>query len=116
MQTSNFAWAAGDRLNKPVSIARYAPRWYKGRRYLALAPTRQMLKMGGDEYRVAYQEILDRLDPRKVYEDLGPDAVLLCWERPGEFCHRRLVAEWLEIHLGIKVPEIGQDDRQEKLF
>ncbi len=116
MQTSNFARAAGDHSIKPVSIARYAPRWYSGRRYLALAPTRQMLKMGEDDYRVAYQEILERLDPRKVYEDLGPDAVLLCWEKPGEFCHRRLVAEWLEIHLGIKVPEVGQDDRQEKLF
>ena len=51
------------------------------RRYPALAPTRQMLKMGEAEYRAAYQEILDRLDPRKVYQELGEDAVLLCWVR-----------------------------------
>jgi hypothetical protein len=30
---------------------------------------------------------------------------MLCWEAPGEFCHRRLVAEWLEGELGIQVPE-----------
>jgi hypothetical protein len=30
---------------------------------------------------------------------------LLCWEAPGKFCHRRLVAAWLEDALGIDVPE-----------
>ena len=78
------------------------------RRYPALAPTRQMLKMGEAEYRAAYQEILDRLDPRKVYQELGEDAVLLCWEKPGEFCHRRLVAEWLEEHLGVTIIELRE--------
>ncbi len=38
--------------------------------------------------------------------DLGPDAILLCWESPGEDCHRRLIAAWLESHLKIKVPEL----------
>jgi uncharacterized protein (DUF488 family) len=59
-------------------------------------------------YRAAYQKILDRLDPRKVYDELGEDAILLCWEKPGEFCHRRLVAEWIEAHLGVKVPELRE--------
>ena len=27
---------------------------------------------------------------------LGFDAVLLCWDAPGKFGHRRLVASWLE--------------------
>ena len=27
-------------------------------------------------------------------------------KRSGEFCHRRLVAEWLQAHLGIAIPEI----------
>jgi uncharacterized protein (DUF488 family) len=68
-----------------------------------------MLKMDEATYRAAYQEILDRLDPRKVfYDDLGEDAILLCWEKPGEFCHRRLVAEWIEAALGVKVPEMRE--------
>lgn len=36
----------------------------------------------------------------------GPDVVLLCYEKPGQFCHRRLVAEWFEQELGLVVPEL----------
>jgi uncharacterized protein (DUF488 family) len=49
--------------------------------------------------------VLGKLDPAKVLDDLGGGAILMCWEKPGEDCHRRLVAEWLEKHLSIKVPE-----------
>ncbi|MBM4289839.1 MAG: hypothetical protein FJ135_17150 [Deltaproteobacteria bacterium] len=108
MHTSNF-WHFKDAPDDPrlVSIALWAPGWYKGRRrYPALAPRRSMVKLDEASYRVEFQKILDRLDPRKVLEDLGEDAVLLCWEPPGKFCHRRLVAEWLESHLGIEVPEM----------
>jgi len=101
-----------------VSIAWKTPDWFRGRRYPALAPTRKMLQMCEAKYRVAYQKILNRLDPRKVYGDLGSEAVLLCWEYPGEFCHRRLVAEWLEKHVAIQVPELpaNYDERQNTLF
>jgi hypothetical protein len=27
-------------------------------------------------------------------------------EGAGQFCHRRLVAEWLEEHLGVVIPEL----------
>ena len=30
---------------------------------------------------------------------------LLCYEKAGEFCHRRLLAEWLNRKLGLKVEE-----------
>lgn len=91
-----------------VSIALWAPRGYRGRRYSPLAPRREMFKMGESAYSIEYQKILDNLDPAKVAKDLGPDAIMLCWERPGEFCHRRLVAEWLEKHLGQPVPEFDK--------
>jgi len=101
-----------------VSIAWKTPEWFQGRRYPALAPRGKMLKMPEDEYRRRYQAILDRLDPRQVYEDLGEDAVLLCWEQPGEFCHRRLVAAWLERALGVTVPELpgNYNPHQRDLF
>lgn len=89
-----------------VAICLYPPKWYTGRTYSALAPTKEMLKMNEATYRKEYQKILDKLDPSKVYKDLGEDAILLCWEKPGEFCHRRLAAEWLENHLGVTVPEL----------
>jgi|GEM_PF-3860333 len=56
--------------------------------------------------RVAKREVLEKLDPVKVFGDLGQWTILLCWESPGQDCHRRLVAEWLEKSLKIKVPEL----------
>jgi len=52
---------------------------------------------------------LDALDAKQVAEDLGPDAILLCWESFNVRCHRRLVAEWLEEKLGIVVPEMDHE-------
>ena len=89
-----------------VSIALKTPEWFRGRRYPALAPRKDMLHMEEGDYRREYRKILDRLDPRRVYDDLGSESILLCWERAGQFCHRRLVAEWLEKNLGVKVPEL----------
>jgi hypothetical protein len=40
---------------------------------------------------------------------LGENAVLLCWEKPWDACHRCLVAEWLEAALGLEIPEHGFD-------
>ena len=109
MNTSYFA-----KYKKPdgVSIAGKAPEWFTGRQYKKLAPKFwffQKYKNDGDEifYIEQYQKlVLDILDPKQVFDELGKNAVLLCWEKPGKFCHRRLVAAWLEKHLEIKVPEI----------
>ena len=65
-------------------------------------------------YRDAYFAQLDKLDPFKVYEDLK-DCVLVCFESPkdlasgAKFCHRRMVAGWIEEKLGILVPEETRD-------
>ena len=92
---------------EPISIARGAPRNYKGRRFYDLAPTWAMLKLPRSEYDRQYDAILDRLNAHEVVEQLGESAVLLCWEKPGFWCHRRRVAEWLELELEITVPELG---------
>jgi len=77
-----------------------------------------MLTMDGASYRGACQKILAGLDPQKVFEDLGEDAILSCWEAPSKFCHRRLVAAWLEEKLGVQVPELpqGYHHNQRNLF
>ncbi|MBI5502881.1 MAG: hypothetical protein HY907_21735 [Deltaproteobacteria bacterium] len=62
--------------------------------------------ISNDEYESRYRaEVLDGLDPAAVRRELGDDAILLCWERPGAPCHRRIVARWLVEALGIGVPE-----------
>ena len=48
---------------------------------------------------------MNKLNPREVYNELGEDAVILCWEAPDKFCHRHIVAEWLSYSLGIDIEE-----------
>lgn len=105
-QTSNYARAGS--LPNAVATSQGIPKWFRGRVYKRLAPSWALVHVKDrEEYTRRYRrEVLAKLDPWQVYQDLGPDAILLCWEAPGEFCHRRLVAEWLEEHLGIQVPEM----------
>ncbi|MDV6237616.1 DUF488 family protein [Leptospira ellisii] len=70
------------------------------------------------EYTKRFNEKLFKLDAVEVLEQLkelsqGKDLALLCYEKPGDFCHRRLVAEWLERKTGIEVPEFSQVKKEE---
>lgn len=111
MQTSNFAtdW---DNPNA-ISIARRPPHGWHGGIYMALAPPEWLVDerktLSEDDYtRLYYKHVLSRLNPKTVYQELGEDAVLLCYESPGDFCHRRIVADWLFVALGHEIPEIGK--------
>jgi len=111
MKTSYFGNKNTAADSRAVSIARWSPRWWgAGRRYTALAPSADLLKRSKEglswpAYVAEYKsEVLDKLDPAKIYAELS-DSILMCWEIPGENCHRRLVAEWLEKSLNVKVPE-----------
>jgi hypothetical protein len=112
MKTSNFFDYKGE---NGVSIAGGAPDWFTGRQYKKLAPKYWFFKKykDGEFNRADYTfhyiiEVLDKLDAKQVYEELGEDAVLLCWERsePDFFCHRSLVAAWFKDRLGVDVDEL----------
>lgn len=113
MKTSYFGNKTAISDPNAVSIARWPPRWWGSKsRYIALAPSKDLLNRSRAglpwlEYVKEYQrDILGKLDPAKVFSDLGADTILLCWEKPGQDCHRRLVAEWIEKTLDIKVLEL----------
>lgn len=115
MKTSNFKTYKGD---KGVSVCLYPPIDWLGAQWPSLAPDRQTFfaKKAGqideEEYEKQYREkILSKLDAKKIY-DLLKGQVLLCWEPPGDFCHRRIIASWIKEELGIEVPEWkpGDDD------
>lgn len=101
----------------PISIALSNPKWYSGLEYKVLAPTWSILKKYKDDYNIDdYVEqyniqILSRLDPTKVYCELlqisgNEDFAMICYEKPADFCHRHLVAEWLHRY-GFEVNEYG---------
>jgi len=109
--TSYFAVSGRD--PNAVSIAVSSPFWFKGKKYSPLMPTWELVdghkfgRLSEGDYRFQYFRLLQMrgITPEKVLEDLREEALLLCWERPGEFCHRRLVAEWMA-EKGIEVPEL----------
>ncbi len=98
-----------DPLRVPVAISVGVPVWYDDAdaRMRELAPTWSMLSLSRSDYERQFQSILSKLDPDDILRRLPKGAVMLCWEYPGRFCHRRIVAEWLEQRCGIEVPEYG---------
>jgi len=105
IQTSYFGRAAS--FPNAVAISQGIPKWYNGARYKPLAPSWEIIHLKDHElYRKRYyEEVLSKLDPKQVAADLE-GCILLCHEKDSTFCHRRIVAEWLEAALGIKVPEM----------
>lgn len=100
-----------------ISICGKAPNWYEGLQYKVVAPKYKFFmewkeNKDNDFYIEHFnKEVLDMLSVKKVYDDLekmtkGRDCVLLCYERPEDFCHRHLVAKWLEDNLNISVIEL----------
>lgn len=105
-------------IKNPLSISQSPPKWYTGPQLKMLAPPWALVDMAHkglsqeQYYKEFHRLILDLLDPREVYdaiiEEYGDDVTLMCFEKleaPGDFCHRRLVAEWFIKHLGVEVPE-----------
>lgn len=95
----------------PVSICGKAPEWYKGLQYKKLAPkydffTEWKKNHDNDYYIKCFQEqVLNTLDAASVILDLSrmvygfnvgeSDICFICYEKPSDFCHRHLVADWL---------------------
>ena len=94
----------------PISICGKAPDWYKGLQYKKLAPKYGFFMKwkethDNDYYIKCYNEqVLNKLDVINVVRDLtyivskdttGEYICLVCYEKPGDFCHRHLVADWL---------------------
>jgi len=112
--TSWFANVRKLRQQKPgwklVSIARYTPRDVQVDQHVPeLAPSPQLLHrykyglVSPQEYEKEFIKQLQTLDPKKWGRALQR-CVLLCYEKPGEFCHRHLVAAWLR-QAGFSVAE-----------
>lgn len=96
-----------------VSIARFSKFW-TGEEFKKLAPPAEIIKIKNEELytKLYYEKVLNKLNPQEVYDELGKNAVLLCYESfesiksRKTFCHRRIVAKWLENNLGLKVEEL----------
>lgn len=63
-----------------------------------------------EEYKEKYYRQLSQYDPQYIY-DTFKYCTLICYESSKDlasgkkFCHRRMIAGWIETELGITVPE-----------
>ena len=91
-----------------ISVAQFNPSWYNGVSFPELAPSRELLgdyKLSGlstDDYAKRYFDELQRpkaiASMKKLKEKALSDSrnlILLCYEKPDEFCHRHLLAQFL---------------------
>ena len=103
----------------PVAICGSLPEWYHRGWYKKLAPTWEIWKHWDENHdEVRYREtyfstVLAKLNQDTVVEELnefirnyplGTEIALICYEKPEDFCHRHLVAEWLQ-EAGYQVQE-----------
>ena len=105
----------------PISICGKAPAWYDGIQYKKLAPKygffQEWKRTHNDAFYIErfHIEVLEKLTALQVVTELqcmlpyqikvhmkapfytDPDwhIALVCYEKPEDFCHRHLVAEWL---------------------
>lgn len=104
----------------PIAVSGKRPDFYEGLYYPDFAPrfeVFQQWKKGeitNEQYMQKYRFHLDTLDNNELKKDFqlynveGNDCVLLCYEKTGDFCHRHVLADWLEENFGFRVEEYGE--------
>jgi len=103
----------------PVAICGKMMFPWSGLRYTKLAPKigffTEWKKNHDNDFYIKHfnEEVLATLDPITVYKEIAAfvnddskTAVLMCYEKPSDFCHRHLVAEWLSKGLSCEVKEL----------
>lgn len=100
-----------------TSIAIKIPKGFKGMRLGCFMPKFWLFdrwrkgEIDNEEYsRLFKSEILAFLEEQKIKNLLeslskNKDLFLLCYEKPEDFCHRHIVAEWIRNELGLEVKE-----------
>lgn len=120
--TSYYAKHGGDPLSYAISAS--VPPYYNGKTYNALRPEWNMVdafKKGNiseDQYAKLYIDLLEwrKITPERIIEDLPDGAILLCYEVAGQFCHRRVLAAWIELKTGIIVQEVADLPTEQSIF
>lgn len=108
----------------PISICGKAPDWYKGLQYKKLAPKYDFFMKWKENHDNDYyikcfnEQVLSTLKADDVVFELTDivyyikgidmDIALICYEKPSDFCHRHLVADWLNQN-GIKCKELEDE-------
>ena len=118
--TSNYARSG--RNSHAVSISASAPDYYAGEHISSLVPTWHMIReyksgrMSKEEYSQLYIALMKARNgtAEEIYNSIPHKTIMLCYEKPGDFCHRRVLADWIEDEIDVKIPEWISDDEIKK--
>ena len=116
-----------------ISICGKAPDWYKGLQYKKLAPKYDFFMKWKENHDNDYyikcfnEQVLNKLEVEQVIKELDnlllnetlaidyggdlqevPRIALICYEKPSDFCHRHLVADWLNKN-GVECKELEDE-------
>ena len=107
---------------KVIGISLYPPRWFNGISLKQVAPTKSILFANGqtqEEYTRRYRsEVLSRQDMQQFLKTVeqasgGQDVALCCYEKPEDFCHRHILADWIKEKIGVEISEYGYTPKKE---
>lgn len=106
----------------PIAVCAIVPQWWKGLSYKRIAPPKSLVlsykqNLDKEHYQQLYtKQVLDKTAPKIVLRELFKllprdfqnklsshdwwcnsqyHILLLCYEKPEDFCHRHLFAEWM---------------------
>lgn len=112
-QAGNLISISGDRGKKVgytgKAITKLAPKrafwdiWYNN---IGKIPEEENIRYYIEEY---YKQVLSKVDIEDLLKD-EKDPILLCYEKGQDFCHRHVLAEYIEMKYGIKVRDIKIDE------
>ena len=117
MKTGIYKQIKEKKNNGYISISLYSSKnEFVKHEYKSLAPNWKLYedlkskKISVEKFIFNYNEQLDSLNPNRVFEDLnllvsGCEPIIMTNGSKKKFCHRHLVAEWLENNLDINVEE-----------
>ena len=92
-----------------INVSRYPPKDSNAVSWIAVAPSAELLKLykagiySEEDYVRIYNVQLSYLNKKQIIQALEEhnqeygNVILCCYEKKGKFCHRHLLADWLNI-------------------
>lgn len=112
-KAGNLISISGDRGRKVgfegKAIPKLAPKkvfWTVFDNNIGKIPEEENVRFYIKEY---YKQVLSKADVPELLKN-EKDPILLCYEKEGKFCHRHVLAEYIELTYGVQVRDIRIDE------
>lgn len=113
-KAGNLISISGDRGRKIGFIGKAMPKlapkkgfWTTFNNNIGKIPEEENIRYYIEEY---FKQVLSKVDIEELLKD-EKDPILLCYEKGQDFCHRHVLAEYIEIMYGIEVRDIKVDEK-----